>query len=98
MYDGLEKLFKGFSRAITSYAIYDPIRYEREFGFPPYVFGVSPAQDQRRFPVRTPIPNLFCVGDSVQPDGPSVPQAMESGIAAARIVAQYLRGVPVTSE
>jgi all-trans-retinol 13,14-reductase len=98
MHDGLEKLFVGFSRAITGYSVYDPIRYESEFGFPPSVFGVSPALGQHRFPVRTPIPNLLCVGDSVQPDFPCVPQAMESGIAGARIVAQYVGGISVTNE
>ncbi len=98
MHDGLEKLFAGFSRAITGYSVYDPIRYEREFGFPPSVFYVSPALGQHRFPVRTPIPNLLCVGDSVQPDFPCVPQAMESGIAGARIVAQYVGGISVTNE
>lgn len=87
MHDGLEKLFAGFSRAITGYSVYDPIRYEREFGFPPSVFYVSPALGQHRFPVRTPIPNLLCVGDSVQPDFPCVPQAMESGLECARIIA-----------
>jgi phytoene dehydrogenase-like protein len=98
MNDGLERLLRGFSKAITSYSVYDPMRYEQEFGFSPHVFGVSPALDQLRFPTHTPIPNLFCVGDSVQPAGPCVPQAMESGIAGAQMVARYLGAVPVTHE
>lgn len=90
MHDGLERLFEGFSKAIKRYVVYDPERYEREFGFPPYVFGVSPDLNYQRFPIHTPITNLYCVGDSVMPEGPCVPQAMESGLACAReIVDQY---------
>jgi len=85
--DGLEKIFPGFSKAITSYSIYDPIRYEQEFGFPPNVFGVTPDLSYPRFPIQTPIPNLYCVGDSVAPEGPCVPQAMQSGIDCARMIA-----------
>ena len=87
---GLEKLFNGLSRAITSYTVYDPARYEQEFGFTPYVFGVSPDLRYKRFSIHTPIDNLFCVGDSVEPDGPCVAQAMESGLACARMIAQKL--------
>jgi len=87
MDDGLEKLFKGFSKAITSYTVYSPIRYEQEFGFLPYVFGVSPDLSNKRFSNQTPITNLYCAGDSVAPEGPCVPQAMESGMACAREIA-----------
>ena len=88
--DGLENLFEGLSRAVTSYVVYDPIRYEKEFGFAPYVFGVSPDMRNNRFSIKTPISNLFCVGDSVEPDGPCVPQAMESGLRCARMIATRL--------
>ena len=88
--DGLENLFKGLSGAVTSYVVYDPIRYEKEFGFAPDVFGVSPDMRNNRFPIETPIGNLFCVGDSVEPDGPCVPQALESGLRCARLIATRL--------
>ncbi|OPX96100.1 MAG: protoporphyrinogen oxidase [Syntrophorhabdus sp. PtaU1.Bin002] len=88
--EGLEDLFKGLSGAVTGYVVYDPTRYEKEFGFAPYVFGVSPDLQYARFPVETPIDNLFCVGDSVEPDGPCVPQAMESGLECARMIARRL--------
>jgi len=91
MYDGLEKLFKGFSKAITSYTVYDPIRYEQEFGFSPYVFGVSPELNCKRFPNQSPITNLYCVGDSVMPEGPCVPQAMDSGLDCAQLIATKLK-------
>jgi phytoene dehydrogenase-like protein len=97
MNDGLERLFKGLSKAITGYALYDPIRYEREFGFLPYVFGVSPDLSHQRFPIQTPITNLYCVGDSVAPEGPCVPQAMESGLDCARVIAAKF-GVPLPSD
>lgn len=84
---GLERLFPGLSAAVTDFLVYDPIRYEREFGFPPFVFGISPDFEHKRFPVETPIRNLFCVGDSVGPGGPSVPQAFESGVQCAGMVA-----------
>jgi len=86
MHEGLEELFSGFSKAITSYAVYDPIRYKEEFGFSPFVFGVSPDFNYKRFPNQTPIANLYCVGDSVLPEGPCVPQAMESGLECARMI------------
>lgn len=88
--DGLENLFEGLSKAVTGYVVYDPIRYEKEFGFAPYVFGVSPDMRNTRFPIETPIRNLFCVGDSVEPEGPCVPQAMESGLNCARMIVDEL--------
>jgi len=87
---GLENLFEGLSKAVTSYVVYDPFRYEKEFGFAPHVFGVSPDLGNTRFPIETPMSNLFCVGDSVQPDGPCVAQAMESGLRCARMIAERL--------
>jgi len=90
MNDGLEKLFKGFSKAITGYEVYDPSRYEKEFGLIPFVFGVSPGIDTTCFPIQTPIKGLFCTGDSVAPEGPCVPQAMESGLMCGRMVADSL--------
>ncbi|MDD3828402.1 MAG: FAD-dependent oxidoreductase [Anaerolineae bacterium] len=88
---GLDRLWPRFSECVTAYKVYSPERYFQEFGLHPYVFGVSPALGQRRYRVRTPIPNLFCVGDSVQPEGPCVPQAMESGFAAARLLLEHRR-------
>jgi len=90
MNKGLEKLAKGLSSAVTGYKVYDPLQYEQEFGFPPYVFGVSPDLNYKRFPNQTPITNLYCVGDSVMPEGPCVPQAMESGINCAQLIATKL--------
>jgi phytoene dehydrogenase-like protein len=89
--EGLEKLCDGFSRGVMEYEVYDPIRYEREFGIVPYVFGVSADLNSRRFSIQTPVKGLFCVGDSVGPEGPCVPQAMESGFNCARIIAAKLR-------
>ncbi len=83
---GLEKLFAGFSKAVKNAEVYDPVRYEREFGFRPRVFGVSPDVSVRRYPIQMPVNDLYCVGDSVEPVGPCVPQAMESGIACARSI------------
>ena len=95
---GLERLWPGFSEHVTGYTVYSPERYTQEFGLKPFVFGVSPTRNQFRFPVRTPIPNLLCVGDSVQPDGPCVPQSMESGIAGERIVLQKLEEISHANE
>lgn len=81
---GLEKLFSGLSKAVIDYVVYDPVRYKKEFCFSPVVFGISPEYTVSRFPVETGIENLYCVGDSVYPDGPCVPQAMESGLICAR--------------
>ena len=85
---GLDYLFGGLSSKVLNYSVYDPQRYEQSFGFYPSVFGVSPDLNQERLPQRTPISNLFCVGDSVQPDRPSVPQAMESGLFCAHMLAK----------
>ncbi|MBA7519510.1 hypothetical protein ES705_11589 [subsurface metagenome] len=90
IHDDLGKFFEGFSKAITNYTVYDPVRYEQEFGFSPNVFGVSPDLSYPRFQIETPITNLFCVGDSVAPDGPCVPQAMQSGLNCARMIATRL--------
>jgi len=86
MTEGLEKLFRGLSAEVTRYIVYDPDRYEKEFGFAPCVFGIAPDFSSRRFPIETEIENLYCVGDSVAPDGPCVPQAMESGLICARAI------------
>lgn len=91
MTKGLERLFPGLSDRVISYTVYDPEKYRQEFGLRPFVFGMSPVVNQRRFSVRTPIPNLFCVGDSVLPERPSVPQAMESGISGAYEVLEQIR-------
>jgi len=92
MTDGLNRLFPGLSERVINYVVYDPARYEREFGFRPFVFGVSPDLDNRRFPRQTPVSNFFCVGDSVHPEMPSVPQAMESGIRCAREILGQITG------
>ena len=91
MHDGLDKLVNGLSKAVTNYTIYNPERYEKEFGFPPRVFGVSPDYRYSRVSTQTPITNLYCVGDSVAPDGPCVPQAMESGLNCARQIASQIK-------
>jgi phytoene dehydrogenase-like protein len=88
MHEGLETLFKGLSKAVTGYVVYDPARYQKEFGFAPHVFNLTPDLSYPRFPVQTQIPGLYCVGDSVAPEGPCVPQAMESGIECARMIAE----------
>ncbi|HVN96223.1 MAG TPA: FAD-dependent oxidoreductase [Syntrophorhabdaceae bacterium] len=80
---GLNNLFDGLSQAVIDYIVYDPRRYEEEFGFVPSVFGVSPDLKYRRFPVKAPVSNLFFAGDSVEPDGPCVAQAFESGLECA---------------
>jgi phytoene dehydrogenase-like protein len=92
MTDGLDRLFPGLSDHVTSYIVYDPTRYEREFGLRPFVCGTLPELNNRRFLSQTPVPNLFCVGDSVQPDRLSVPQAMEFGILCAQRIAEQLVG------
>ncbi|HEY74533.1 MAG: hypothetical protein DRI81_13830 [Chloroflexi bacterium] len=91
MTTGLEQLFPGLSGRVISYTVYDPSRYEQEFGLKPFVFGASPALNQRRFSPQTSVPNLFCVGDSVLPERPSVPQAMESGILGAQKVLKRMK-------
>ncbi len=90
MTEGLERLFPGLSDRVIGYTVYDPSRYEREFGLRPFVFGTAPVLNQRRFSPQTPVPNLFCVGDSVLPERPSVPQAMESGILGAREILRLM--------
>ncbi len=84
--DGLEKLFPGLSSQVLKYTVYDPKTYEASIGFEPRVFGVAPELGVDRIHQRTWIHNLFCVGDSVKPDRPSVPQAMESGIAVGQMI------------
>jgi phytoene dehydrogenase-like protein len=84
--DGLDDLFPGLSQRIEGYTVYAPDDYEREFGLTPVVCGIAPDREHRRFSIRSPLPNLFLVGDSVGPDRPSVPQAMESGLLCARAV------------
>ena len=88
---GINELFPGLSGRVISYTVYDPSRYEQEFGLKPFVFGASPALNQRRFSPQTSVPNLFCVGDSVLPERPSVPQAMESGILGAQKVLKRMK-------
>jgi phytoene dehydrogenase-like protein len=88
---GLERLFAGLSSKVLNYTVYDPQRYEQSFGFKPVVFGASPNLVYTRLPQQTPISNFFCVGDSVQPDRPSVPQAMESGLTCARMIVDGLQ-------
>ncbi len=92
MTDGLDLLFPRLSERVTGYTVYDPAKYEREFGLKPFVYGTSPEIGNRRFPLQTPISNLFCVGDSVQPERPSVPQAMESGISCAQVILRRIAG------
>lgn len=92
MTTGLERLFPALSDQVISYTTYEPSRYEREFGLRPFVFGTSPALSQRRLSPQTPVPNLLCVGDSVLPERPSVPQAMESGILGAQAVLRQMEG------
>jgi len=87
---GLGDLIRGFPEAIISYTVYDPFQYRDEFGFLPQVFGVSPDLFSERLPIQLPIRDLFCVGDSVEPDGPCVAQAMESGLRCARMIAARL--------
>jgi len=90
MTEGLERLFPGLSSRVASYTVYDPARYEQEFGLRPFVFGVSPDLSHRRFSPQTSVPNLFCVGDSVQPERPSVPQVMESGLLCAQEIVRQI--------
>ncbi|MFH2138170.1 MAG: FAD-dependent oxidoreductase [Candidatus Omnitrophota bacterium] len=85
---GLNDLFPGLAGAVTNYTIYNPKMYEKEFGLPAYVFGVEPQIQSPRVPVETDIHGLFLVGDSVSPEGPCVPQAMESGIQCGRLIAK----------
>jgi phytoene dehydrogenase-like protein len=91
LHEGLDDLFEGFSKAVTSSIVYDPFLYQQEFGFPPHVFGIAPDLRSKRFPIRTPIQNLFCVGDSVEPEGPCVPQAFESGLRCAQHILSHLK-------
>ena len=88
---GLERLYVGLSSRVLTYSVYDPQKYEQSFGFKPIVFGISPDLAYERLPQQTPISNFFCVGDSVQPDRPSVPQAMESGLQCARMIVNKLK-------
>jgi phytoene dehydrogenase-like protein len=92
MNSGLDNLFAGLSQAVTGFEVYDPSRYQKEFGFSPHVFNLSPDLNYPSFSLQTRIPGLYCVGDSVAPHGPCVPQAMESGIECARIIADSLPG------
>ena len=83
MHEGLSDLMPGLQQKVAKFVVYDPAAYREAFGFFPKVFGVAPDSNSRRFNIRTPIENLFCVGDSVEPEGPCVAQAMESGIMCA---------------
>jgi len=94
---GLNNLFSGLSKAITGYSVYYPEKYKEEFGFPPNVYGVAPDVGVHRFPIQTPVKSLFLVGDSVAPEGPCVPQAMESGLDCARVIAAKF-GVDLPTE
>jgi phytoene dehydrogenase-like protein len=82
--EGMDQIIPGLSKNIITYSVYDPIKYENEFGLKPYVYGLSPDIDNPRFLRQTPISNIFCVGDSVKPDRPSVPQVLQSGIYCAQ--------------
>ncbi len=87
---GIDRLFDDFSNAITNYSVYDPKTYERAFGIAPKVFGIAPDRDYKPFPIRTALNKLYCVGDSVEPEGPCVPQAMESGIECGKMIEKEL--------
>jgi phytoene dehydrogenase-like protein len=93
MTEGLDNLFAGLSQQVIDYQVYNPIRYEREFGLKPFVFGISPDICNRRYGLQTPRERLFCVGDSVQPERPSVAQAMESGILCAQEIVRRKAGL-----
>ena len=83
--------------ANLGYIIDNPEKYKEEFGFPPNVYGVAPDVGVHRFPIQTPVKSLFLVGDSVAPEGPCVPQAMESGLDCARVIAAKF-GVDLPTE
>jgi phytoene dehydrogenase-like protein len=85
---GLEELLPGLSGHILQAAVYPPERYAQTFGFRPHVYGITPGKPTERFSSQLPAPNLFCVGDSVAPDRPSVPQALASGIYCANQILQ----------
>jgi len=81
---GVEELLPGLSSQIIQSSVYPPERYAEVFGFRPRVYGITPGEPTERFVNQTPAPNLHCVGDSVAPDRPSVPQAMASGVRCAQ--------------
>jgi phytoene dehydrogenase-like protein len=80
MYD----MFPELAEQILDFEIYDPKLYYQKFGFLPHVLGMAPDYRWPRHSGHEPcIKNLFCVGDSVLPEGPSVPQVIESGFRCA---------------
>jgi phytoene dehydrogenase-like protein len=88
---GLNELLPGLSGYILQAVVYPPDRYAQAFGFRPQVYGITPGKPAERFASQTPVPNLFCVGDSVEPDRPSVPQALASGVRCAQAILQGTR-------
>ena len=90
MQKGLSDLMKGLPNLVTDYVVYDPMLYKEKFGFSPKVFSISPELGSNRFSIQTPVENLFCVGDSVEPEGPCVAQAMASGIKCAQRIIKLL--------
>ena len=87
---GLEKILPGLSTKVKQYLVYDPERYAKEFQLIPIVYNLAPRIGNQRFPWKTAIENLYCVGDSVQPERPSVPQAIQSGLFCAQsIIDEY---------
>jgi phytoene dehydrogenase-like protein len=91
LHKGLSDLAAGLEKSVANYLVYDPSSYREAFGFYPRVFGVAPDRSAKRFGIQTAIQNLFCVGDSVEPEGPCVAQAMESGIKCAKQVQELLK-------
>jgi len=84
--NGLNKIVPKLAENVISVHIFDPKKYKRIFGFHPYVFETAPDRYSERLPSKTPVQNLYCVGDSVLPNRPSVPQAMESGLLCAKMI------------
>lgn len=85
---GLEELLPGLPGHIVQAAVYPPERYAKAFGFRPRVYGITPGTPATRFTSKMPAPHLYCVGDSVEPDRPSVTQALASGIRCAQQILQ----------
>jgi phytoene dehydrogenase-like protein len=84
-----ETLFPGFLDSILWHTTLTSQDYERLINCPSYVYHTAPVLGQvgrDRPDFRLPVPNIFCVGDSVSPDFPSVMQALNSGFGCGEFI------------
>lgn len=88
-----ETTFNGLRKSLIWHKTMVSTDYEKLINCPSYVYHTAPILDQvgdNRPDFRLPIKGLFCVGDSVKPDFPSVMQALDSGLECGMFINQNL--------